>query len=117
MQVLQSLTFGQARSYLPGTGLAILVALAATSVSTLHGGPQLLYALLFGVAFHYLSEEPRTRPGIEFCSRAILRLGVGLLGARITAAAPYGLQPLLAACAGSQVSAILRPSGLSGTLM
>lgn len=91
MQVLQSLPFGQARSYLPGVGLAALIALAATSVSTLHGGPQLLYALLFGVAFHYLSEEPRTRPGIEFCSRAILRLGVGLLGARVTAAQIAGL--------------------------
>lgn len=63
-----------------------MIALAATFVSTLHGGPQLLYALLFGVAFHYLSQEPRTRPGIEFCARTVLRLGVGLLGARITAA-------------------------------
>jgi uncharacterized membrane protein YadS len=86
-----ALPFEQALRYLPGTGLATLIALAATSVSTLHGGPQLLYALLFGVAFHYLSEEPRTRPGIEFCSRAILRLGVGLLGARITAAQIAGL--------------------------
>ncbi|MEO5671077.1 MAG: putative sulfate exporter family transporter [Ramlibacter sp.] len=81
----------QALKCLPGTGLATLIALAATFVSTLHGGPQLLYALLIGVAFHYLSEEPRTRPGIEFCSRAILRLGVGLLGARITAEQIVGL--------------------------
>jgi uncharacterized integral membrane protein (TIGR00698 family) len=83
--------FEQVRTVLPGTGLATLIALAATAVSTLQGGPQLLYALLFGVAFHYLSHEPRTRPGIEFCSRAILRLGVGLLGARITAAQIVGL--------------------------
>ena len=69
----------------PGTGLAALIAVAATFVSTLHGGPQLLYALFFGVAFHYLSHEPKTRPGIEFCSRTLLRFGVGLLGARITA--------------------------------
>ena len=69
----------------PGAGIAALIAVAATSVSTLHGGPQLLYALFFGVAFHYLSQEPRTRPGIEFCSRTLLRFGVGLLGARITA--------------------------------
>jgi uncharacterized integral membrane protein (TIGR00698 family) len=69
----------------PGAGIAALIAVAATSVSTLHGGPQLLYALFFGVAFHYLSHEPRTRPGIEFCSRTLLRFGVGLLGARITA--------------------------------
>lgn len=76
---------------LPGVGLSSVIAIAATSVSTLHGGPQLLYALLFGVAFHYLSHEPRTRPGIEFCGRTVLRLGVGLLGARITAAQIAGL--------------------------
>jgi uncharacterized integral membrane protein (TIGR00698 family) len=52
----------------------------------LAGGPQLLYALFFGISFHYLSHEPRTKPGIEFCSRTVLRLGVGLLGARITVA-------------------------------
>ncbi|NRF72062.1 putative sulfate exporter family transporter [Aquincola sp. S2] len=69
---------------IPGTGLSGLIALAATFVATLHGGPQFLYALFFGVAFNYLSHEPRTKPGIEFCSRGLLRLGVGLLGARIT---------------------------------
>jgi uncharacterized integral membrane protein (TIGR00698 family) len=74
-----------ARRWLPGSGLSVLIALAATFVSTLHGGPQLLYALFFGVAFNYLSHEPRTKPGIEFCSRTLLRFGVGLLGARITA--------------------------------
>lgn len=72
--------------WLPGTGVSALIALAATFVSTAHGGPQLLYALFFGIAFHYLSNEPRTRPGVEFCARTVLRLGVGLLGARITAA-------------------------------
>jgi uncharacterized integral membrane protein (TIGR00698 family) len=76
----------RARQWWPGTALSVVIALAATFVSTLHGGPQLLYALFFGVAFHYLSQEPSTRPGIEFCSRHVLRLGVGLLGARITGA-------------------------------
>lgn len=76
---------------LPGTLLASVVAMAATLVSTLHGGPQLLYALFFGVAFHYLSNDPKAKPGIEFCSRNVLRLGVGLLGARITASQIAGL--------------------------
>lgn len=76
---------------LPGTLLAGVVAMAATLVSTLHGGPQLLYALFFGVAFHYLSTDPKAKPGIEFCSRNVLRLGVGLLGARITASQIAGL--------------------------
>ena len=81
----------QVQARVPGSLLAGVIALAATFVSTLHGGPQLLYALFFGVAFHYLSHEPRTRPGIEFCSRTVLRLGVGLLGARITASQIIGL--------------------------
>ena len=76
---------------LPGSALAAVVALAATFVSQLHGGPQMLYALFFGIAFHYLSLEARTRPGIEFCARQVLRLGVGLLGARITASQIVGL--------------------------
>ncbi len=59
--------------------------MAATFVSKVHGGPQLLYALFFGVAMHHLSMDPRSRPGIEFCARTVLRFGVGLLGARITA--------------------------------
>jgi uncharacterized integral membrane protein (TIGR00698 family) len=75
----------QIRSWWPGSALAVVVALAATGVSVLHGGPQLLYALFFGISFHHLSHEPSTKPGIEFCSRTVLRLGVGLLGARITA--------------------------------
>lgn len=79
------------RHLLPGAALAGVIALAATFVSTLHGGPQLLYALFFGVAFHFLSQDVRARPGIEFCARGVLRLGVGLLGARITATQIAGL--------------------------
>jgi uncharacterized integral membrane protein (TIGR00698 family) len=76
---------------MPGAALSGVVALAATFVSTLHGGPQLLYALFFGVAFHFLSQDAKTKPGIEFCARGVLRLGVGLLGARITATQIAGL--------------------------
>ncbi len=78
-------------AWLPGSALAGIIGLAASGVSAVHGGPTLLYALFFGVAFHYLSHEPRTKPGIEFTSRHVLRLGVGLLGARITAAQIAGL--------------------------
>lgn len=71
--------------------MSALLGMAATFVSTMHGGPQLLYALFFGVALHHLSGEAKSKPGIEFCSRTLLRLGVGLLGARITAAQIAGL--------------------------
>lgn len=87
--------FGNGANQLPrlwhGFVLAALLAMAATFVSTMHGGPQLLYALFFGVALHHLSGEAKSKPGIEFCSRTLLRLGVGLLGARITAAQIAGL--------------------------
>ena len=70
---------------LPGLAVAAAVGLAATFVAGLHGGPQMLYALFFGVALNHLAHAPRTKPGIEFGARTVLRLGVGLLGARITA--------------------------------
>lgn len=70
----------------PGVALCSVVALAATFVAGLHGGPQLLYALFFGVCFHFLCEEAGTRAGIDFCARSVLRVGVALLGARITVA-------------------------------
>ena len=70
----------------PGALLCGVIALAASFVAGLHGGPQLLYALFFGVCFHFLDDEAKTQPGIEFCGRTVLRLGVALLGARITAA-------------------------------
>jgi uncharacterized integral membrane protein (TIGR00698 family) len=91
MQATARLALTRVQARLPGSLLSGVIALAATFVSTLHGGPQLLYALFFGVAFHYLSHEPTTKPGIEFCSRTVLRFGVGLLGARITAAQIAGL--------------------------
>ena len=84
-------TFKRPLHLMPGALLAVTVAMAATWVSTAHGGPQLLYALLFGVALHYLSSDAKAKPGIEFCARNVLRLGVGLLGARITAEQIVGL--------------------------
>lgn len=75
----------------PGFALSGVLAMAATFVSVQHGGPQFLYALFFGIAFHYLSSEKKIKPGVEFCSRMVLRLGVGLLGARITAEQIAGL--------------------------
>jgi uncharacterized integral membrane protein (TIGR00698 family) len=45
----------------------------------------MLFALLFGMTFHFLYEEGRCVAGIEFSSKAVLRVGVALLGAHITA--------------------------------
>lgn len=61
-----------------------MIALAATFISEHYGDPQLLYALLIGLAFHFLNSHPRAVKGINFCGRTVLRVGVVLLGARIT---------------------------------
>ena len=71
---------------LPGFTTCVVISLAAGYAAAQTGAPPMLCALLVGTALHYLSEEIRTAPGVIFCVRVVLRLGVGLLGARITAA-------------------------------
>jgi uncharacterized integral membrane protein (TIGR00698 family) len=73
-----------ARSNWPGILLAIVVAIAATFIADTRGGPAMLYALLLGMALHPVSVEGSARLGIDFSAKRILRLGVALLGARIT---------------------------------
>ena len=79
------------RAVWPGFLVAATIALASTWLSQHYGAPVMLFALLFGMAFHFLHEEGRCVAGIEFSSKAVLRLGVALLGAKITAAQILGL--------------------------
>jgi uncharacterized membrane protein YadS len=65
----------QAAKLLPGLGVAAALATAATFVAQVHGGPQLLYALFFGIALHFLARRATFKPGVEFGSRTVLRLG------------------------------------------
>jgi uncharacterized integral membrane protein (TIGR00698 family) len=68
-----------------GTLLAVIIGAASLFIAENYGGPAVLFALLIGMAFHFLSEDPRTTTGIQFSSTTVLRLGVALLGARISA--------------------------------
>ncbi|MES2258987.1 MAG: putative sulfate exporter family transporter [Pseudomonadota bacterium] len=72
------------RSHWPGILLSIVVAAAATFIADTRGGPTLLYALLLGMALHTATVAGSAKPGIDFSARRILRLGVALLGTRIT---------------------------------
>jgi uncharacterized integral membrane protein (TIGR00698 family) len=72
------------RASMPGLLLSATIALAVRFVSDQLGGPAMLYALLFGMAFNFLTEDERFALGIQFASRNILRIGVALLGLRIT---------------------------------
>ncbi|HJV86936.1 MAG TPA: putative sulfate exporter family transporter [Noviherbaspirillum sp.] len=68
----------------PGLITAITIAFAATFIAEHQGGPQLLYALFFGMAFNFAATSEKIRHGIDFASRHVMRFGVALLGARIT---------------------------------
>lgn len=73
----------RARTLAPGLGLALVVAAAATFLSEHYSAPVMLYALLLGMALNFLTEAERSRVGNEFAAKAVLRIGVALLGLRI----------------------------------
>ncbi len=73
-----------AKLNLPGLLLCLLIAMSTNFLSQNYGGPQLLYALLIGLALHFLYSNPVVMPGIDFCAKTVLRLGVAFLGIRIT---------------------------------
>ncbi len=79
----------------PGLAVSVVVAATAQFLSDHYGAPAMLMALLLGIAFHFLAEEGRCVPGIAFTSRTVLRIGVALLGARISVELLIGLGPKL----------------------
>jgi len=74
----------QMRSLFPGVLACAVVAAAATFLSEHYGAPVMLFALLLGMAMNFLSGDGVCKPGIEFTARQVLRVGVALLGLRIT---------------------------------
>lgn len=84
MNLLAKLKPSTLMLYWPGIAISGVIALAATFISSSYGGPQLLFALFFGLSFHFLAQHERCKLGIDFCSKNLLRIGVALLGVRIT---------------------------------
>ena len=101
----------------PGLLVAFTIALASTFLATHYNTPVMLFGLLFGMAFHFLHEDGRCVAGIEFASRTVLRLGVALLGVRVTASqiASLGVTPVLTVIVGVG-STILIGSLIAGRL-
>ncbi len=85
----------------PGFAVSAVVALAAMFLARHYGAPVLLFALLLGMALNFLSQGTRAAEGIEFTARQVLRLGVALLGLRLTLGevAALGWTPVLAVVA------------------
>ncbi|OWS70842.1 YeiH family protein [Polynucleobacter campilacus] len=73
-----------AKQNLPGLMVCLIIAMSTSFLSENYGGPQLLYALLLGLSLHFLYLNDAVKPGIDFCAKTILRLGVAFLGIRIT---------------------------------
>jgi len=75
-----------ARTHFHGVLVSVVVAMAAISLAEHYGASALLFALLLGMAMNFLSTEGRCVPGIQFSASTLLRIGVALLGVRITLA-------------------------------
>lgn len=73
-----------ARTRGPGFLVSAVVAIAAQFLSEHYGAPAMLMALLLGIAFHFLAEDGKCVAGIEFTAKTVLRMGVALLGVRIS---------------------------------
>lgn len=86
-----------ARALFPGVMACAVVAAAAGFLGEHYGAPVLLFALLLGLAMNFLSADGPCAPGIELCARSVLRVGVALLGLRITVTqvAALGWGPVL----------------------
>ena len=72
------------RRRFPGVSVTILIALASAFLSEHFGAPAMLLAILIGLALHFLAEDSRTTEGLDFASRTVLRLGIALLGLRVS---------------------------------
>ncbi|MDM0000636.1 putative sulfate exporter family transporter [Variovorax sp. J22P240] len=73
-----------ARTNFNGILVSVVVAVAAISLAEHYHVSSMLFALLLGMALNFLSTEGRCVPGIQFSASTLLRIGVALLGVRIT---------------------------------
>jgi uncharacterized integral membrane protein (TIGR00698 family) len=88
---------GRGREIFPGLLASGVVAAAATFLAQHYGAPVMLMALLLGMAMNFLSVDGPAAAGIDFAARQVLRVGVALLGLRVTfeQIASIGWQPVL----------------------
>lgn len=96
------------REYLPGVLVTGIAALAAAWLADHYAAPIVLMGLLIGLALSFLSQDSRTHAGLDLLSQTALRLGIVLVGARITAAQLAALGPLpFAMLAGIMIAVIV----------
>jgi uncharacterized membrane protein YadS len=78
---------------LPGVLNSAVAALSAMFLAEHHGAPVMLFSLLLGMSLNFLTQDEgrgdgrrpsRAAHGIDLVAQQVLRLGVALLGLRIT---------------------------------
>ncbi len=70
--------------YWPGVAVVGAAALAAAWIADHYAVPLVLIGLLIGLALSFVSQDRRTHAGLDLMSQTALRIGIVLLGARIT---------------------------------
>ncbi|WP_374666120.1 YeiH family protein [Acinetobacter sp.] len=87
----------KARALAPGFAVSVVAAAAASFLAEHYGAPVMLFALLLGMGLSFLATEGACKPGIEFTARTVMRIGIALLGMRITLAqiTALGWQPIV----------------------
>ncbi len=97
MKITQSAAVLRARAgaLAPGILMAFTIAAAARFISEHYGAPAMLFALLLGMAFNFLSADGKCVAGIQLASSQLLKIGVAFLGVRVTLDQISSLGPVL----------------------
>ena len=74
------------RTAFPGLAVAATVAVAAMFLSEHYHASAMLFALLLGMSLNFLSQEGKCVEGIQLSATTVLRVGIALLGLRISLA-------------------------------
>ena len=82
---------------LRGVMIAALIGSSATFLGNHYGAPVMLFALLLGLSFNFLGHDPQCSKGLDFSATSLLKIGVALLGTRISLSdlEILGWQPLV----------------------
>lgn len=99
------------RDYWPGLLVTAAAVLAASFLSSHYGAPLALMGLLIGLSLSFLNQDPRLRKGLGFASHTLLRVGIMLIGLRITASQIADLGPV-ALCVVTAITAATLLSGI-----
>ncbi|MCR9275709.1 MULTISPECIES: YeiH family protein [Mameliella] len=88
-----SILRARAEEHLPGVAVAVVISIAAFAIAARYDAPVMLFALLLGMAMSFLAEDERTATGIRLVASTGLKLGVALMGLRISFEQLFDLGP------------------------